>query len=320
MTVHNFSDSQFSQIGAICWFTITGAQVSPAQLEQWFGDLGISKDHLPPAIQPVNAFRKATGPDVKFEYDAPWLGDGKKMKILLRDVSHNKETIERQITREEVDANGKKLSYDKVGQVVFYKAGHQVKITLLPDQLHPDEAKKLSEFTASIEAEHTLLCNYFTSDPVRAMVRNYTLSLNAITVKQSVYFAHQDRLAEVEKMEQLIARIPGNSVYHSLPLIDDLKQRSMLTDAFETQVEAEIQDLLEQIKEINTRTEVKPREYERVLTAYTSAMARSEEHTNKLGLSQERAAVALEMAMDAVMDLGNRVSPVKSSQKEKVNA
>jgi hypothetical protein len=91
-----------------------------------------------------------------------------------------------------------------------------------------------------------------------------------------------------------------------------MDQREMLTEAFQTEVQDEVNSLLKQIADVNEKARAKankvsPGEYSKLMDRYRDIQSRSEEYTRVLGLVQGRAGSALETALDAVMDLSGRL-------------
>ena len=310
-------------IGQVVWYSINTGTVTLPDVAQWFDELAIPARYLPNAIKPADAFRKATNlqDGYKFEYDTPWAGTGHSARILIREVSSDAQMIERHIVRENVDARGKALSYDKVGEAVFYRpprtraatpvGGERVRFNVLASAVHPDEIDRLQGLVADITGRYQHLCVYLDGNAIRKIVREYTTDLNAVSIKPSggVYFVHKDKRMLVDVVQQFVAKLDNGSTYHTLPLVDTAEQRAMLSDAFQSEVENDVEALLKDIAAVNQAygADVPPDKYDALLDRYTYLITRSEEYTTVLGASQARAATAIEMALTACMDLAGRV-------------
>lgn len=309
---------QESFIGTVCWFSIIAARVKHEQLQTLFQQLGLDERFLPKPIKPIDAFRKATT-ETKLEYPMPWVDSESKARIMVREVTAAEEMVTRHIVRENVDAKGKTLSYDKIGEAVFYRpsrqqrrngtiGGERIRIQLMGT--YPDvEMEQLRKATEDMKARYHEMCAFLDSNAIRAIVRNYVVDLNAISVKASggVYFVHKSRQVELDKLRKFVQQIGSN--FHTLPLVDTEEQREMLSDAFQNEVEDEVGALLKDIAAINEKHKdgVPAAKYKEISTRFSTVVERSEEYTGLLGLAQERAAAALELAMMSQADMAGRV-------------
>jgi hypothetical protein len=239
--------------------------------------------------------------------------------------------VERHIVRENVDAQGRSLSYDKIGEAIFYRAprrtngrqrgfvssGERVRFNLISTQVHPDEAALLQQMVTEVQNRYHHYCVNLDGNAIRKIVRDYVIDLNAISVKPSggVYFVHKDKRDRLQAIQQFVQGLGTGSTFHTLPLVDTDEQRDMLSDAFQTEVESDVEELLRDIAALNeqfTGKDIPSEKYDAVLERYTTLITRSEEYTTVLGASQARAATAIEMALMACMQLAGRV-PVATS-------
>jgi len=302
-------------LGALCWFSVKDkACITPAELEAEFRNQQIPMSYYPPALSDVNAFRRATGERVKQTYEAPWMGNGTRVKLFLREVQSTKEAIMRRIVRE-IHVNGK-LQYDaEIGEAVFYRqanstAGHSsMVITIHPDGLDQSELDLLSVFKQKIEDDYLQRRTTFRADTIRKIVREYTKDLGAIEIKPSVYFIKKTRLNDLDRIVNFTKTAGGD--YHTMPLSDEAgstQQAEMLNEAFQNDVEkqaAELQKLIAKANEAGSQ--IDSEEFDRI-RELQQVLHESVEETNKaLGLSAERAGMALRMIHAGVLDMGSRL-------------
>lgn len=319
-------------IGQIVWYSINSGNISLDDVERAFLMLNIPVQFLPKPINPVDAYRKATNLEQgnKVEYEAPWAGAGHSARILIREVKKDSKTVERHIVRENVDANGRTLTYDKIGEAIFYRAprqssgkqrgyvasGEKVRFNLLTPMVHPEEAGILQQVVTDIQNRYRHYCVNLDGNAIRKIVRDYVISLNAVAVKPSggVYFVHKDKRERLEAIQKFVLGLHTGSTFHTLPLVDTGEQREMLSEAFQTEVESDVQELLRDIGALNescSNGAIPSDKYDAMLDRYTTLITRSEEYTTVLGASQARAATAIEMAMMACMELAARVETPK---------
>ena len=311
-------------IGSILWFTVPDPSITRSDLEQHFFDLGLDERFLPRPISAVNAFRRATG-EAENEYDLPQ--EGQSALLFIEEVDYDSERVERHVMRRVRDRKGKQLSYETVGQAVFYRAsraakarglgGESVKWTILDQRLtlRSDEHDIVRDFINETNQSYRHLCDYLTPDAIRAVFRNYIAFLNAISVRPSggVYFVHRTRQDTVDLLTELARRLSGGVALHSLPLIDTEEQRDMLSEAYQDEVEKEVEKLLGQVAEINAKHKGKipPGKYAELQEAWNDLSERSKEYTTIFNARQERAGSALELALDAVVDMAQRLDTGK---------
>jgi hypothetical protein len=311
-------------------------RVTRDQLEAWFEELDLDTDFLPPAIKKVDAFRKASS---AAEAVYPLAKEGQTAKLRVVEIDYNNEFVLRHILRDVHDKRAATTTTAHVATLKFMRGGRTAKakraggetykvsinhtLTELGlDQkptgqtypLEPSDRFEVEKLIATFDERYTDLAANLHSDAIRALVRVYLSSLNAIGVKPSggVYFVHTSRQKTVDSLEQLVKRVGQGCTFHQLPLLDTMDQREMLTEAFQTEVQDEVNSLLKQIADVNEKARAKankvsPGEYSKLMDRYRDIQSRSEEYTRVLGLVQGRAGSALETALDAVMDLSGRL-------------
>jgi hypothetical protein len=316
-------------IGQIVWYSINTGNISLDEVEKQFMLLNIPVKFLPKPIAAIDAFRKATNLEQgnKVEYPAPWAGEGHSARVLIREVTKDAKMVERHIIRENVDAKGRALSYEKIGEAVFERAprqgsgkqrgyvstGERVRFNLLSPMVHPDEVDVLTGMVTDVQNRYKHYCVNLDGNAIRKIVREYVSDLNAISVKPSggVYFVHKEKWHRLDAIQKFVYSLNTGSTFHALPLVDTEEQRGMLSEAFQTEVETDVQELLRDIGDLNeaykNKAGIPSDKYDAVLDRYTTLITRSEEYTTVLGASQARAATAIEMALMACMELAGRV-------------
>ena len=177
------------------------------------------------------------------------------------------------------------------------------------------ERQRVLDLVAEFEQRYDDLAVNLQSDAIRAVVRNYLTDLNAIGVKPTggVYFVASSRQRTLDNLQKLVERIGQGCTFHQVPLLDTHDQRAMLTEAFQLEVQDEVNKLLGEIAAANDKAKgkgktINPTDYARFMERYKDILSRAEEYTRVLGLAQGRAGSALELALDAVMDMSGRLA------------
>lgn len=335
-------------IGSILWFSIAGAaetavanntifrqhvpvRVTRDQLALWFEELGLDPKFLPPAGLKVDAFRRASTETERSHK----LSQDETERLYTKEVDSNPEFVLRHVIREITNSKAKVVYTAQVASLKFLRgartsAGKRVsaqhyvpailttlveigidgKPTGVKAKLQPDERKRVEEFIAAFDTRYHDLYANLTAQALRAVIRNYVTSLNAISMRSSggVYFVHSSRQETVDALEELVSRFGPGCSLDQMPLVDMPKQRAMLTEAFQDEVENECQSLLKALMEVEEnakakKSKVKASQYATLKNQFDEVIERSEEYTRVLGLAQGRSAAAIELAMQKLVDL-----------------
>lgn len=329
--VAGLPENQF--IGSILWYSIAGTvtyvdgkrtqtpvRVTRDQLKIWFDDLGLDTAFLPPPILKVDAFRKATT-HAERSYD---MGDGKRGELYVHEVDSNNDFVLRHLLHRVVDPKQQddddKVKHTFIASLKFFRAGRSsagkrdtehYKTRPVP-RLTGKLREMAEDLLTEVDEKYNDLAVNLNEEKVRAVVRNYLIHLNAIAVKPqgAVYFVHNTRQDTLDALQELVRRIGQGCTMEQIPLVDTADQRRMLSDAFQTEVEDDVRLLLGKIAEVNEKAKagkIKPALYVELNQRYQDVASRAEEYTRVLGMSQGRAAAALEMALDNVMKLATNV-------------
>lgn len=321
MTIHDMlnNDDAYADmaIGSVCWFTISNVHITPDDLGNLLDRVGLSRDHLPGELNELDAYKRATGA-AKTEYSVGL----DTARVMIRAVDTEPHLVTRHIVRELVDPSGKRLSYETIGQALFHRpgdkeggsSGHmQVDIN---ENGQGEEAAALALFGQQIESTYELARTHYGPSAIRSLVRNLVLGMNAICIRPSggVYFVNRDHSAELKAVKALVKALPGNTMLHTLPLVDSAEQRGMLAQAFSEEVETEVSDLLEEISKVSEKydgEEIPSRTFTVLTDRLADALDRAAEHDRTLALVNERSTAALQMVQESLTALAGRVRQPK---------
>lgn len=308
-------------IGAVVWFTINETKVTRDEIVKLFIDNGLDERFVPNPIKAVDAFRRATSrAEVEYDYD----GDKQSATLYVDEVDYDDDRVVQHIYRKVRDRKAIELHHTQVGEAIFYRqsrsakkqgaGGESVKFSMKRAQLTDREQEITGEFINATHKAYERNKQFITGQALRGMVRNYVVSTNAISVRPSggVYFVHKSRVETIDALAKVIAELGNGSVLHTLPLIDTDQQRSMLTEAFQDEVVEECDRLLRDLAQVNETAATKGGKvtvntYAKLKAQLDETMSRADEYTKVLGLSQERSAASIELAMTAIMEMAGRI-------------
>lgn len=296
-------------LGHVVMFTITDGEYDREQVALWFDELNLNPAFVPSPNKAIDAFKKATSLVDDTEYDVR----GNTAHVLVRDVASDTETMTRHFIREITDSRKKRLAYSKIGEATFYRAAtrggkvqpgtERLRLGFDADSLYKEETTNVQELRQRIDAAYDRHVKFMDGMKVRAMVRDYVLSLNAILLKQGVYFVHVNRLDELLRLQTLVQKLGGCRL-ELMPLVDLKEQRDMVVEAFQTEAEASLTDVVKAITHIReTRKKVTPDAYAKVKREYDDVMLRAKEYGRTLKVNQDRTAGAAEFALEALAAL-----------------
>ncbi len=242
-------------LGHLVLYSVYEGTVTCADCQRWFTDLGLDPAFVPAEIRPVDVFEKITGPSgIRRAYplgeparrhrrrrDGP---KGREATLMPRHVSRGSEKIVRHLVREVRDEQATALSYDPLmAQCEFIRdaaagdgAGtmqitpNQTAITALPEPEQEQVREVLVELQDAFDRGRT----YLTSDRLRASVRGYIESLNAIKVRPTggVYFTGRQHAQVLGQLRELVSRFGHGSNLTRIPLPDQQEMRDMVVAAF----------------------------------------------------------------------------------------
>lgn len=262
-------------LGYLVLYSVFEGEVTPAQMDLWFTELGLDKALAPGTIRPVDAFEKVTGPaGVRRSYPLddpggtagrrrrnPQDGKGREATLMIRHVRRDKDQIVRHLVREVRDEASVKLSYDvRLAECTFRRdqapaaepgAGA---LLVTPDhaairQLPSAEHDQVGKVLAEIQAAYKRNCAYLTADRLRAVLRNYVEALSAIRVRPTggVYFVYRAHDGTLAALRELVSRFGAGSHLSRVPLPDQDEMREMIIAAFTTRTGEDLDKLARDI-------------------------------------------------------------------------
>lgn len=298
-------------LGHLVLFRITDGTYKHNEVEKWVNDLQLNPSFVPDTGKAVDAYKKATSEGNGFSYDLP---DDTTAHVLVRDVASDNLQIVRHLIREIRDSKRQRLAYGAIGEAVFHRptvkggrvdpGSERFRLTVDHSQLRTNERPPMQSLVDTISESYDRYVNFMDGDKMRAMVRNYVKYLNGVALKDGIYFVHVSRHDELNRLRDLVGLLGGGCSMELIPLVDVGQQRDMVVEAFQTEAEKALAEVVKQIQHIRTtRKKVTPDAYVKVKQQYDQVITRAKEYTRTLNVSQDRTAGAAEVALDALAEL-----------------
>lgn len=232
-------------LGRLCWYTVPeGVRVDQLELTTAFNVAGVDPRYLPQPIRPVDAFRRATSDAERQRLPVP-AEKGVFVNFLVREVARDKDSVTRQVVRETVDGNMKRLSYAVVAELSLDReSGGMETHTWLAS---PELADVLEQAGWLYEQYR----NCYSGDHVRRLIRTILHSMSPTAVRPSggVYFVPEgygDELAALSRLATLL-----NCEFFTVPLVDADDVRQMVHDKFADQVQEAVRSMTKVLREGN---------------------------------------------------------------------
>lgn len=297
-------------LGNIVWHTITDGAYDLGQIEQAFEDLDLNSMFVPAPTTEFNAFEKACTNALRAAkpYQLPQQQVGEIMAI--REVSKTAEIVTRHIVREVRDSKAKRLRFETVAELTLFRAqshssgrvvrgSHRLRANIFVDRLLTGEKEQVEAVITKWDSEFDRLYNFVDGDKARAMVRDYLGYLNAVMMKQGVYFVHKTREEELYRLQTLVGVHLANGCQLQLMPIPELKRlRESVIDAFQDEAEKELNEVVAAINKVRTtRATITSTALAKLTDQYKQTMLKASEYTRILRCSQDRTAGAAEIAL-----------------------
>lgn len=302
-------------LGRLVMFTISDNAILRPDLVKWFEELSLNSRFLPAENRPIDAFKKATSEVDERSYP---ISDGTEGILLTRKVTTNRDELQRGIVREVRDSKRRTLSHAVVVNATFYKpktlhGRHQVgseriRLTRINEPLLPEEIPYIDAAMQDIDTRYRHHVSFIDGNKVRAVVRNYLKYLNALEIKGGVYFVHENRTAELRRLQELVSRCGNRSRMDLIPLVDMANERDIIIEAFQKEAEDSLIDLVKNIAHVsNTRKTFSVEAYGKLKREYDTIMGQALEYQRTLKLTQTRTSNAAELALDALTEVQKRL-------------
>lgn len=302
-------------LGHVVMYSVGDGEYDRDAVVKWYAELDLNPAHIPMQNRAVDAYKKATSKLDDYEYQTP---DGNTAHVLIRDVSNDKNQVVRHLIREVTNNKQRRLAYAQVGEAVFYRpttsqgkvvpGTERMRITLDASTFQPHERDLVVDVAHKIEHYYERYLGSMDDMKVRAMLRDYVSSLNAVQLRSGVYFVHVSRQDDLMKLQELARRMAtqaGTKCFVWLmPLVDLEEQREMVIEAFQTEAEKSLNGITAKISSLReARKTISADAYAKIKDEYDQLMKQAVEYTRTLDINQDRTAGAAEVALTSLIGL-----------------
>lgn len=234
-------------LGWLCWYSVPeNLRVDHEEVFKILVKAGLG-GHVPGRPKDAEVFRRVSTAAARKRVKTidPQVFEN----YLVRDMPGD--NITRRIVREKVDSNNRKLGYTEVAELTFDRKTAKVECIHLgggPGKIRDEICK---EIKAAYHADRGCLNGYAMRMLILTVLKNACNATNVRYPSGGVYFVgedYADKLVALEKLGEAIA--PLGAIVHTLPLIDDKRQREMLKRAFEAESVDAIDSLLAEITDL----------------------------------------------------------------------
>lgn len=242
-------------LGRLCWYSIPDAvTITHKEFVATLAKHNVPFGQNLPEIRAVDVFKRGAKAAERIKY-APSGTEKALLDLpavchinhLFRNSGQDKDFVYRSLMREVVDSSGHEIASLEIASLVYDRSAESIaRVTKSGTILNVEEAiiqDVLDYFTN--EAER------ITPYSIREFVRKgVEWNFHSVKVRPSggVYFVQEQFATDMGHLEDAINEVGGS--FHSLPLMDDSKQREMLKKAFEDESMDDISILMGEISEI----------------------------------------------------------------------
>ncbi len=305
-------------LGRLCWYSIPDSVViSRDDFIDKLNARGITFGANIPEIRPVDVFKRGCTASERNKYcptdiERGFLGIGVDCHInyLFRNSGQDKNKVWRSLVREIVDSTGHTIDYTEIASLTYDRASKTIDKTFKVSYWLDFERGIVNDVLSYFNEEADRITPYAIREFVR---KGLEWNIHAIKVRPSggIYFTQEQFSNTVSNLETVINEVGGS--FHTLPLLDDSKQREMLKKAFEEESLGDINEMMAEISDILiNKKNISADRYLDFKTRYDKLIKKVLEYSDVLDEAMELTSGYLEVAEKQIILLLDNVKVVES--------
>lgn len=293
----HLKSSDVPVLGSLIWYSVPEATiVEHGQLEAILTKQGLD-EYVPRVPKDKDVFKRCAtaGTRKNVPTDDPEV----RLNFLVRDVNTIGDRAWKHVVVEQRDAANNKLGYSPAVELMFNGEGGEGKAEVSLNML-----AGFDQHTSGPEAEEIakgiVKCfedtrGHVNAYGIRDLIRKVLAGARSTTVRPAggVYFVMESERIMVEALER-VADSAGCEV-HSLPLIDDGKQREMLRKAFEAETIDEIDVTMDEINKLLSGPPISQRKFNALMKKMGTVREKTSEYQDLLDTQVDNTEFRLQM-------------------------
>lgn len=288
-------------LGRVTWYALTeGAYQHHGDFCRKISDSGMSWG-LPTVPRSHDVFRRVTTEAQRRRQ--PTSNPDQFINFNFVEVGHDGDHIWRNLVAETVDRADHALDYQVIAEVVFARNTNKITWTTLSDGSELLVQEIMDQIVSQFLSQYDLVTPYTLREYVRKIIRN----TGATVLRDGVYFIREEYADQIAALDDVVNSIPGG-MFHSLPLIDDRKQREMLRQAFEDESVGEIDKLIDEVTGLlRDKKPITSNRFAGFFERYSNLRGKVVDYSDLLDMAMVGTSTRLEVMNDTLGELANLV-------------
>lgn len=320
-------------LGQVVSFTISEQDIELDAARDLLTTHNLRTDTMRKRLRPIDAFKKAAN-EIAVKFDRDTMGEQHSM--LVRPVGQDSSESHRHIVFERAifkTGQRRRVEHETIWKLMYDRGQRQKDGSILNDSifvekqatiggvaLSPEEQawvdEKIGPDGDKLRARFDHWRTHLDSHAMRTFVREYVVDLlGGISIKGNsggLYFVQQKHVAELRDLMAFVKEI--GSHMHTIPLLDIVEQREMLSEAFVTETMDEIRAQMVELNKIlaNPTRTITEATYDEYVAKAATLLAKHKEYAGLLDNNLDRADTEIQIYKTQALTLFNRVKQPKS--------
>lgn len=260
-------------IGYLGWYSVSDLHVPHEDVKSRLATHGIAM----PTSKPNDAdvFRRVTTHAQRRNVAAG--ANGIVKHYMIRQVSASSDDeIRRRLVVETRNAAGKRLDYAQTRDFTFDRGTGRISVS---DAGVYEVDPMIEDITRDILTTFEATKGTLDSNAIRELIRRVMVRNGATMVREGVYFLGIERAGVLDGLTEFTDTMGPAVSFHTLPLVDDAKQRKMIKQAFEDESIGAIDSVMGEISTIRRGGEpISEKRYHGLLTRYQELVKRAKQY------------------------------------------